>query len=85
MCRGPCEQQAAISISNFVKSHFKALGFNTVKSHVKALGVLGGLISRHAYFPGGRGGGIEQNKKNVTERRDKKYLRNELKLSYHYI
>ena len=36
----------------------------------------GGLISGWAY---------KRNKKNVTERRDKTYLRNEFKLTYHYI
>ena len=36
----------------------------------------GGLISGWAY---------KRNKKNVSERRDKTYLRNELKLTYHYI
>ena len=36
----------------------------------------GGLISGWAYKP---------NKKNVPEQRDKMYLRNELKLTFHYI
>ena len=36
----------------------------------------GGLISGWAY---------KRNKKNVSERRDKTYLRNELTLTYHYI
>ena len=36
----------------------------------------GGLISEWAY---------KWNKKNVPERLDKTYLRNELKLTYHYI
>ena len=37
---------------------------------------MGGLISRWAY---------KRNKKNVLEQRDKTYLRNELKLTFHYI
>ena len=36
----------------------------------------GGLVSGRAY---------KRNKKNVSERRDKTYLRNELKLTYQYI
>ena len=36
----------------------------------------GAYISRWAY---------KQNKKHVSERRDKKYLRNKLKLTYHYV
>ena len=37
---------------------------------------MGGLISGWAYKP---------NKKNVSEQRDKTYLRNELKLTFYYI
>ena len=37
---------------------------------------MGGLISGWAY---------KRNKKTVSERRDKMYLTNELKLTYHYI
>ena len=36
----------------------------------------GGLVSGWAY---------KRNKKHVSERRDKTYLRNELKLTYHYV
>ena len=44
---------------------------------------MGGLINGGGgLYPGGLIGGI---KKNVWERRDKTYLRNELKLTYHYI
>ena len=48
-------------------------------------GVLGGLINGG----GGGGGGLtsgwiyNRNEKNVSERRDKAYLRNELKLTYY--
>ena len=54
-------------------------------AYITSKGVLGGLIN------GGGGGGLisgwayKQNKKNVSERRDKTYLRNELKLTYHYV
>ena len=34
---------------------------------------------------GGGGGAYKRNKKEVSERRDKTHLRNELKLTYHYI
>ena len=37
---------------------------------------MGGLISRWAY---------KWNKKTVLERRDKMYLKNELKITFHYI
>ena len=37
---------------------------------------VGGLISGWAY---------KRNKKNVSERQDKTHLRNELKLTFHYI
>ena len=53
-------------------------------AYITSKGVLGGLIN-------GEGGGLisgwayKQNKKNVSERRDKTYLRNELKLTYHYV
>ena len=53
-----------------VKSHFKALGLcNFIRS-------FGWLISGWAY---------KRNKKHVSERRNKTYLRNELKLTYHYV
>ena len=55
-----------------VKSHFKALGLN-----ITSKGVLGGFING--------GGAYKRNKKNVLERQDKTYLRNELKLTFHYI
>ena len=65
---------------NTVKSHFKALGLYNFKRGFgwvyKRGGGGGGLISGWAY---------KQNKKNVSERRDKAYLRNELKLTFHYI
>ena len=58
-----------------MKSHFKALGlYNFTK------GVLGGFING-----GGGGGAYKWNKKNVSERRHKTYLRNELKFTFHYI
>ena len=63
-----------------VKSHFKALGLNNFK---RGFG--------WAYKRGGGGGGLisgwtyKRNKKYVWERRDKTYLRNELKLTFHYI
>ena len=45
--------------------------------------VLSGLINGGGgLYPGGLINGI---KKNVSERRDKTYLRNELKLTFHYI
>ena len=39
-------------------------------------GGVGALISRWAY---------KQNKKNVSEQRDKMYQRNELKLTFYYV
>ena len=69
------------SCINTVKSHFKALGLYNFK------GVLGGLINGGAYirvglYPSGLINGI---RKNVLEQQDKTHLRNELKLTYHYI
>ena len=63
---------------------------HTVKSHIKALGLynfkrgFGRVYKRGGggLYPGGLIGGT---KKNVSEKRDKTYLRNELKLTYHYI
>ena len=62
---------------NTVKSHVKAQGFN---NFIRVLGGLinGGLIS-------GGGGHISGMEKNVSERRNKVHLRNELKQTYHYI
>ena len=68
-------------ISFTTKPHIQ--NANTVKSQFKE--VLDGFIN------GGGGGGLipgwayKRNKKNVSERRDKTYLRNELKLAFHYI
>ena len=63
-----------------VKSHFKALGLYNFKRGFgwayKRGGGGGGL------YPGGLISGIE---KNVWERLDKTYPRNELKLTFHYI
>ena len=62
-----------------VKSHFKALGlYNFIRGFGWAYkrGGGGGLVSGWAY---------KRNKKHVSEGRGKTYLRNELKLSYHYI
>ena len=59
-------------MSTAVKSHF----------NITSKGVLGGLINGGGLYPGGLISGI---KKNVWERRDKTYLRDELKLKYHYI
>ena len=67
-----------VNMSTAVKSHFKTLGLYNFK---KGLG--------WAYKRGGGGlypgGLISRNKKNVWERRDKTYLRDELKLKYHNI
>ena len=49
----------------------------TVRSHFKALGIYN--------FIRGFGWAYKQNKKHVSERRDKTYLRNELKLTYPYV
>ena len=66
-------------VRNTVKSHFKALGLYNFKRGFgwayKWVGG-GGLISGWDY---------KWNKSNVSERRDKTYLRNELKLTLHYI
>ena len=61
-----------------VKSHFKALGFYNFKR---------GFGRAYNYKTGGLYPGelISGIKKNVSERPDKTYLRNELKLTYHYI
>ena len=61
-----------------VKSYFKALG---LYNFIRGFGWAykwggGGLISGWAY---------KQNEKNCSERRDKAYLRNRLKLTYHYV
>ena len=66
-----------VNMSTTVNSYFKALGLNNFK--------------RGFGWTYKRGGGlypvelINGIKKNVWERRDKTYLRNELKLEYHYI
>ena len=66
-----------VNMSTTVKSHFKALGLYNFKRGFRwAYKRGGGLISGWAY---------KRNKKNVWERPDKTYLRNELKLKYHYI
>ena len=64
-----------------VKSHFKALGLYNFKrafewAYKRGGGGGGGLIPGWAY---------KRNKKNASERRVKTYLRNELKLTFHYI
>ena len=60
-----------------VKSHFKALGlYNFKRGFGWAYKRGGGAISGWAY---------KRNKKNDSERRDKTYLRNKLKLKFHYI
>ena len=66
------------AICNTVKSHFKALGLYNFKRGLGGLinGGGGGLISGWAY---------KRHKNNVSERRDKTYLRNELKLTFRYI
>ena len=63
--------QSVVSLEHdTVKSHFKALGlYNFIRG-------FGGLISGWAY---------KRNKKNVSERQDKTYLRIELELTCHYI
>ena len=64
---------------NTLNSHFKALGLYNFKRDFGwacKRGGGGGLISGWAY---------KRNKKNASERRDKTYLRNELKLTYHNI
>ena len=48
----------------------------------------GGLISGWAYKWGGgliSGWAYKRHKKNVSERQNKTYLRNELKFTFHYI
>ena len=68
-----------VNMSTAVKSHFKTLGLYNFKrgfGWAYKRGGGGGL------FPGGLISGI---KKNVWERRDKTYLRDELKLKYYYI
>ena len=62
-----------------VKSHFKALSLYNLKRGFGWAYKRGG---GEGLYPGGLISGI---KKNVSERRDKTYLRNELKLTYHYI
>ena len=63
----------------------KRIKYNTVKPHFKAIRGFGCAYKRV-------GGGVlypwwayKRDKKNVSERRDKTYLRNELKLTYHCI
>ena len=64
------------SICPTLKFHFKALGFcYFIRGFVWA-------YERGALYPGGLISGI---KKKVSERRDKTYLRDELKLTYLYI
>ena len=58
---------------------------NTVKSLLGLYNFIRGFkwaYKRGVYI---RVGSNKRNKKNVSERRDKTYLRNELKLTYHYI
>ena len=65
--------------SSTVKSHFKAMGlYNFIRGFGWACKRGGGegLISGWAY---------KRHKKNVLERRDKTCLRNQLKLTYHYV
>ena len=67
-----------VNVSAAVKSHFKSLGLYNFKSGFgwayKRRG--GRVISGWAY---------KRNKENFWEQRDKTYLRDELKLKYHYI
>ena len=68
-----------VNMSTAVKSHFKTLGLYNFKrgfGWAYKRGGGGGVISGWAY---------KRNKKNVWERRDKTYLRDELKLKYYYI
>ena len=59
------------------ESHFKTLGlYNFTRD-------FGWACKRGSLYPAG--GLISGIKKNLSERRDKTYLRNELKLRYHYI
>ena len=75
----------SVKIYQLANCHDK---ITTVKSHIKALGLynfksgFGWAYKREAYVRGVR---INILKKNVTERRDKTYLRNESKLTNHYI
>ena len=57
--------------------HSERTKSDTVKSHFKALGLYN--IKR------GFGWAYKRNKKNVSEQIDNAYLRNELKLTFHYI
>ena len=59
-----------------VKSHFKALGLYNFKRG------FGWAYKWRGLYPGGLISGI---KKKISKRRDKTYLRNELKLTVHYI
>ena len=61
-----------------VKSHFKVLGLYNFKRGFGWAYKRGG---GEGLYPGGLISGI----KNVSERRDKAYFRNELKLTFHYI
>ena len=62
-------------IKHTVKSHFKVLGFyNFIRGFEWA-------YKRGDLYPGGFISGV----KKCSERRDKTYLRNELKPTYHYI
>ena len=68
-----------VNMSTAVKSHFETLGLYNFKrgfGWAYKRGGGGGVISGWAY---------KRNKKNVWERRDKTYLRDELKLKYYYI
>ena len=64
--------------------------YYTVKSHFKALGLYNFIRGfGWAYKRGGGGGldpgGLISGIKKISELRDKMYLRNKLKLTYHYI
>ena len=64
--------------------------WDTVKSYFKALGLYNFIMGFGWAYKWGGGGLIsgwayKQNEKNCSERRDKAYLRNGLKLTYHYI
>ena len=70
-----------VNMSTTVKSHFKALGLYNFKRGFGWAYKRGGG-GREGLYPEGLISGV---KKNVWERPDKTYLRNELKLKYHYI
>ena len=62
-----------------IKPYIKALGLYSFTSYISP--VLGGFMNGELIPGGGHIGRI----KNVLEQQDKMYLRNELKVTYHYI